>query len=88
MSRPPEEPTSRAVESLHLVALSTAALGLFLGLVARNPVWVEMGVSLILLLPPLRLATSIVGEAHARRYGIAAMGVVVLSFLFLSRRVS
>jgi hypothetical protein len=70
------------------VALSTAALGLLLGLLARNPVWVEMGVSLILLLPPLRLATSIVGEAHARRYAIAAMGVVVLSFLVLSRRVS
>lgn len=87
MSRP-EQTTSRPIEALHLAALSTAAVGLMLGLAARKAAWVETGVSLILLLPPLRLATSILGEAHARRYGVALMGVVVLTFLLLSRRIS
>jgi len=88
MSRHPEETASRPVEALHLLALATAALGLLLGLLARKTAWVEMGVSLILLLPPLRLATSIAGEARAHRYGVAAIGLVVLTFLLLSRRVS
>jgi hypothetical protein len=88
MSSTPEENASRPVEALHLLALSGAAFALVLGLAARKAAWVEMGVSLILLLPPLRLATSIFGEAHARRYGVALMGVVVLTFLLLSRRIS
>jgi hypothetical protein len=88
MSRNPGEAASRKVEAVHTLALGTAATGLVLGLVARRPVWVNLGISLILLLPPLRLATTIFREAHARRYGIAAMGVVVLALLLFSRRIS
>ena len=40
------------------------------------------------LLPVLRLATTIMGEIRARRYRVAAMGIVVLAFLVLSRRIS
>ena len=83
-----EEQLSTAAEALHVAALGAAALGLIAGLAARNATWVNTGVSLILLLPPLRLATTIVGEAHARRYRIAVMGVLVLAFLLLSRRIS
>jgi hypothetical protein len=49
---------------------------------------VNAGISLVILLPPLRLATTIVGEAHGRRYGVAAMGILVLAFLIFSRRIS
>jgi hypothetical protein len=80
--------SSTAVEALHAAALTAAALGLILGLYARNPTWVNLGVSLILLLPPLRLATTISREAHAGRYRIAAMGTLVLAFLLISRRIS
>ena len=88
MSRTLGEVSSRKVETLHALALGAAASGLVLGLLARRPVWLNMGVSLILLLPPLRLSTTIFGEAQARRYGIAAMGVVVLALLLFSRRIS
>ena len=79
---------STPAEGLHLAALSAAALTLILGLVARRAVWVHMGVSLIILLPPLRLATAIIKEARAHRYGVAAMGILVLAFLLFSRRIS
>jgi len=76
------------VEALHTLALSAAAIGLLAGIVARDAVWVNLSVSLILLLPPLRLATTVVSQARARRYLIAFTGVVVLAFLLLSRRIS
>lgn len=88
MSRAPDEAVSQPVEALHALALGTASLGLLAGLLAGQTVWVNTGVSLILLLPPLRLATTIVGEARARRYGVALMGVLVLAFLLFSRRIS
>jgi hypothetical protein len=88
MSRAPDEAVSQPVEALHALALGTASLGLLAGLLAGQTVWVNMGVSLILLLPPLRLATTIVGETRARRYGVALMGVLVLAFLLFSRRIS
>jgi hypothetical protein len=88
MSRTPHESASRPVEALHTLALGVAGLGLLGGLVARRPVWVNLSVSLIILLPPLRLATTIASEAHARRYLVAFMGVLVLAFLLLSRRIS
>ena len=88
MSSATEGNVSIAAEALHVAALSAAALGLLLGLVAREALWLNMGVSLILLLPPLRLATTIFGEARARRFGIAAMGVLVLALLLFSRRIS
>lgn len=88
MSRTLHESASRPVEALHTFALSAAALGLLRGLVARRPVWVNLSVSLILLLPPLRLATTVVSEARARRYLVAFMGLLVLAFLLLSRRIS
>jgi hypothetical protein len=88
MSRNPQAAVSKPVEALHALALSAAALGLLMGLVARRGVWVNLSVSLILLLPPLRLATTVASEAHARRYVVAFMGVVVLAFLLLSRRIS
>ena len=75
-------------EGLHLLGLGLAAFGLALGLIAGNPDWVKMGVSLMLLLPPLRLATTILEEARARRFRVAAMGTLVLVFLLLSRRIS
>ena len=83
------EPTNfRSVEALHGAALAGAASGLLVGLILRQAVWVNLAVSLILLLPPLRLATTIAGEAHGRRYREAAMGLIVLAFLFFSRRIS
>lgn len=88
MSRSREETVSLPVEALHTLALSAAALGLLMGLIARQAVWVNLSVSLILLLPPLRLATTVVAEAQARRYTVAFMGVVVLAFLLFSRRIS
>lgn len=88
MSRTAHESTSKAVEALHTFALSAAALGLLGGLAARRPVWVNLSVSLILLLPPLRLATTVISEARAHRYLAAFMGVLVLAFLLLSRRIS
>ena len=75
-------------EPVHAVGLGLAALGLFAGLVAAEPGWVKGGISLIILLPPLRLATTIIGEARARRHGVAAMGLLVLAFLVLFRRIS
>lgn len=88
MPQNPEVSPSRPVEALHAAALSAGAAGLLAGLTAGRPIWVNAAVSLILLLPPLRLATSILGEAHARRYGVALMGVVVLALLLFSRRIS
>lgn len=88
MTRSPEETVSLPVEALHTLALSAAAIGLLMGLVAHRVVWVNLSVSLILLLPPLRLATTVVGEARAQRYAVALMGIVVLAFLLLSRRIS
>ena len=88
MSRDPDQTPSRLIEGLHASGLSAAAGALLVGLLTRQAVWVDTGVSLILLLPPLRLATTIFGEAHARRYGVAAMGLAVLAFLLFSRRVS
>ncbi len=75
-------------EGLHIAALSAAALALILGLGAHRAVWVNMGISLIILLPPLRLATTIIREARAHRYGVAAMGILVLAFFLFSRRIS
>ena len=75
-------------EPLHGVSLGIAALALFAGLVAGEPEWVKAGISLVILLPPLRLATTIIGEFHARRHGVAAMGILVLTFLVFSRRIS
>lgn len=83
-----DEGASSLTEALHKSALAAAALSLIAGLAARNAAWVNVGVSLMLLLPPLRLATTIIEEAHDHRYGIAAMGVLVLAFLLLSRRIS
>jgi len=88
MARNPAESVSMPVEALHTLALSAAAIGLLAGIVARDAVWVNLSVSLILLLPPLRLATTVVSQARARRYLIAFTGVVVLAFLLLSRRIS
>lgn len=88
MSSATEGNVSTAAEALHVAALSASALGLFLGLVAREALWLNMGVSLILFLPPLRLATTIIGEARARRFGIAGMGILVLALLLFSRRIS
>ncbi len=88
MTRSLEETVSLPVEALHAIALSAAALGLLMGLVAHRVVWVNLSVSLILLLPPLRIATTVAGEARARRYKVALMGIVVLAFLLLSRRIS
>lgn len=87
---PVPETTERllATEFLHMAALSVAAVGLALGLVSRRADWVSMGVSMVLLLPPLRIAASVMDEAHARRFGVAAMGLVVLLVLFLSRHSS
>ncbi len=88
MSRSPEEAVSAPVEALHTAALITAAVALLAGLVLRQTAWVTTGVSLILLLPPLRLATTIMEEARARRYDVAFMGLVVLTILLVSRRIS
>ena len=66
MSRTLHESASRPVEALHTLALSAATLGLLGGLVARRPVWVNLSVSLILLLPPLRLATTVINSADAK----------------------
>ena len=76
------------VEIIHMVVLAIAALGLLVGLVNRDVVWVKGGVAVILLLPPLRVATSVIHEARARRYEIAAMGLFVLAILLFSRRIS
>ena len=88
MQSSPQDRHSTAVEHLHTAALVAASLGLALGLASRRADWVGMGVALVLLLPPLRIATSVLAETHARRYGVAAMGVVVLMVLFLSRHIS
>lgn len=76
---------SPATEAVHALGLAIAALALAAGLLSRNPAWVKLGVTFVLLLPPLRLATTILGEVRARRFKIATMGVLVLAFLFLSR---
>ena len=39
-------------------------------------------------LQALRLATTVISEARASRYLVAFMGVLVLAFLLLSRRIS
>ena len=88
MPDPVEAKAMPAIEGLHLVCLAVAASTLLLGLVADQPAWVKGGISLVILLPSLRLTTSIVGEVRATRYGVAAMGVLVLSFLIFSRRIS
>jgi len=75
-------------EPVHAVGLGIAALALITGLVAREQEWVKAGISLLILLPALRLATTIIGEARARHYGVAAMGILVLAFLVFSRRIS
>jgi hypothetical protein len=62
--------------------------GLLAGLVAGEPEWVKGAISVVILLPPLRLAFTIIGEARARRFGVAAMGALVLAFLLFSRRIS
>ena len=79
---------SPASEAAHALALAAAALALAAGVLMRNPPWVKLGVSLILLLPPLRLATTILGEVQARRFRIALLGVSVLAFLILSQWIS
>ena len=88
MPHPPMDHKDGAFESLHILALSAAAFGLIVGLATRSASWVSLGVSLMLVLPPLRLATTIIGEARARRFNVAAMGVAVLIFLLVSRRIS
>ncbi len=88
MSSAAEPNVSAPTEAIHVVALGAAALGLLMGLVAQKALWVNMGVSLLLLLPPLRLATTIIAEARARRFGIAGMGILVLALLLFSRRIS
>lgn len=88
MSSAPVRKVVHNAEPLHALGLGIAALALFMGLVAREPEWVKAGISLVILLPPLRLATTIIGEARARRYGVASMGILVLAFLIFSRRIS
>lgn len=88
MSTAPDRKVAQPAEPLHALGLGLAALALLAGLVARAPEWVNAGISLVILLPGLRLATTIIGEVRARRYRVAAMGVVVLAFLVLSRRIS
>ena len=78
---------SNRVEALHMGALGTAALALSFGLATQSSPWVSLGVSLILLLPPLRIATSVIHEARAGRLRVTVMGVLVLAVLFLSRRI-
>ena len=69
-------------------ALGLTALALAWGLITGQTPWVNVGVSLTLLLPPLRIATSVLDEARSRRYGVAALGLLVLAVLFISRRLS
>ena len=88
MSSPALPKAAPPVETLHALGLGVAALGLLLGLIARNETWANLGISLVILLPPLRLATSIMDETRAQRYGVAFMGVLVLVFLLFSRRIS
>lgn len=88
MSSTSERIVTGPAELLHGASLALAAVALLAGLLARETAWVRAGISLVILLPPLRLATTIIGEARARRYRVAAMGVVVLAFLILSRRIS
>jgi len=88
MSSAAEKTHSNAVEAVHMGALAVSALGLAVGLATRRADWVGMGVSLVLLLPPLRIATSVVGEAHAGRIRVAVMGIIALMVLFVSRRIS
>ena len=78
----------KPAEALHAAGLGIAALTLLAGLLAREAEWVKAGISLVILLPPLRLATTIIREARGRRYGVAAMGILVLAFLIFSRRIS
>ena len=88
MSTVPRPQAVRPAESLHALSLGVAALGLLIGLIAQKPGWVTAGISLVILLPPLRLATTILEEARGRRFGVAAMGLLVLAFLILSRLIS
>lgn len=88
MSTTADRKHHQPAEPLHAIGLGIAALALFAGLVTREPDWAKMGISLVILLPPLRLATTIIREARARRYGVAAMGFLVLAFLVFSRRIS
>ena len=76
------------VESLHVGALGVAAVALFAGLTLGGRFWVDTGVSTILLLPVLRLATTVLTEASGRRFVNALMGVAILAFILLSRRIS
>lgn len=79
---------SNVEEAVHMGALVITALALALGLFTHDAEWVRIGVSLTLLLPPLRIFTSILGEARSKRFGVAAMGAVVLAVLFFSRHIS
>ena len=88
MSSAQEWKVVQPAEPLHAIGLGMAALGLFAGLVAGKPEWVNGGISLVILLPTLRLFTTILGEARARRYGVAAMGILILALLVFSRRFS
>ena len=88
MSTIADEKAAQAAEGFHALCLAAAAAALLLGLATSQSAWVKGGISLVILLPPLRLATTILGEARARRYAVAAMGVLVLAFLLLSRRIS
>ena len=88
MPSPAPPKVAPPVEILHAAGLSLAALGLLLGLVAQKEAWANLGISLVILLPPLRVATSIMDEARARRHGVAFMGLLVLLFLLFSRRIS
>jgi len=75
-------------EPLHVLAIALAALGLLVGLVENEPDRVKDALSLVILLPPLRLASTILGEVRARRFRVAALGALVLAFLVFSRRIS
>jgi uncharacterized membrane protein len=88
MSNASDRRAVHTAEPLHMAGIGVAALTLLAGLVAEESSWVGSGISLIILLPVLRLATTIASEAMARRYGVAAMGILVLAFLIFSRRIS
>lgn len=79
---------SRPTELLQTAALGLGALALLGGLGTRRTDLVGAGISLILLLPPLRLATSVFSEFRQGRHGVALMGAVVLALLLFSRRIS
>ncbi|MEO8360365.1 MAG: hypothetical protein ABI672_10070 [Vicinamibacteria bacterium] len=87
LSAPPNH-ASGAFEPLHVVGLALSAVALLIGLMADHSGWVDVGVALMLILPPLRLGTTLIAEAKAKRFSVALMGLVVLIFLLFSRRIS